>query len=127
MSIMNNKNMTDSELDSINEQVAKALGFVQREAFGVFGSKLCWFRTQQESNYIDLPDYSRSIEAAWEAVEFASKNGYRLEYLSQSELGNWKCSFLKEFFSVQSVKTTAPLAVCGAFLLLANNKVLTKS
>lgn len=109
--------MTDSELDFINEQVAKALGWKYK--------KIDWVRPYTwdnkrisptgEEKY--LPDYSRSIEAAWEII---SDRIEEVTICKQYGSGVWYSDFRDDKGVLQNFETaaTAPLAICKAFLKL---------
>lgn len=88
--------MTDQE---INEKVARKLGKITFESDG-------------SPCYCEMPDYSTSIEAAWEIVE---RNDHYVAL--KREKGVWFCSLgIKS--NEWSYADTATMAICLAFLKL---------
>jgi hypothetical protein len=101
--------MTDEELDQINERVAKALGWKPKN-------------TDFPSAPDIPPDYSRSIEAAWEIVERSIPKPFAyLLTIKKSYASNWYVAFNDDENIFDSVGNSLPLAICKAFLKLKEN------
>ena len=91
--------MTD-DLDAINEAVARKMGL----SFHRYDT---W----------RIPDYSRSIAAAWEIVE---KIGLAVFVVRRTYKPHWECSIFVDStkMPIFGYGDAAPLAICKAFLKL---------
>lgn len=101
------KTMTDTE---INEAVARKLRWERSPEHDD-----CWARGYLADLLVrvDLPDYCRSIAAAWEICEFQSG------CMTLTDVGlSWKCEFHLTPLTVEARSDTAPMAICLAFLKL---------
>lgn len=101
--------MTDSE---INEVVARKLGWIEDKPHG-------WIKPKphREGFLIGqriLPDYSHSIDAAWEIVE-KCKYVCLVKPLNNEK---WKCDMGTNDEIIIQWADTAPMAICKAFLKL---------
>lgn len=114
--------MITAELNATNEQVAKKLGWYQEETRTGNGSELLWKRMIRVSPNArisrakcqiesELPDYSRSIAAAWEIVEHCKKD-VRLSNEFQWALFEATNSSDDSF----EIFDITALAICQAFL-----------
>lgn len=115
--------MNNSELDNINEQVAKALGW-QQDTMGWLEPS-GWKAVEggvMRRGQSKLPDYSRSIEAAWEIVEKMHEQKMRMG-LNKFD-GGYTVSFDQTYSSDGWTDAEkAPLAICLAFLKVKGIKI----
>ena len=110
--------MTDQEL---NEAVARKLGWIEKK----YDWGIKWARDSDVQCSDDMedraPDYCHSIEAAWEIVEWMQEK-------YPTEEGNglllWRngdkiiCELNPNLEIVRGVASSAPMAICLAFLKL---------
>ncbi len=115
----------------LNEAVARKLGWEVRLPSRCESDE----PEHAHINHLDrglwcLPDYSTSIEAAFEIVEKWKIDGFYLDLACNLKgIKDWKCTVCdvkitypeREF--VSSEADTAPLAICLAFLKLGEVKV----
>lgn len=110
--------MTDQE---INEKVARKLGWT----INTTQDYKPWYwppGSRPESNGVrELPDYSGSIQAAWEIVEHIQNQRLWISLGFDGAVKRWL--FRSGPFGLQGQTTewsadTAPMAICKAFLKL---------
>lgn len=112
--------MTDQE---INEQVARKLGWVQDGNIG-------WIQPEPHPDgfligHAVLPDFCRSIEAAWEVVEsylcVSEEYYFCLEFNAMYWEAGWRTTDNNHAVGWSSADT-APMAIVKCFLKLMENK-----
>lgn len=111
--------MTDTE---INEAVAVKLGW--RQCVHDHGNEIRWNKPEMVNCAFRVPDYCRSIAAAWEVVEHLQ--GPSVNRIVQLTYGNLdkKWSFglrgdrAADIWEIWIDADTAPMAICLAFLKL---------
>lgn len=108
--------MTDQE---INEAVARELGYKKyhQDIEGAEGYD--YWSDGKHQNKNDL-DFTTSIAAAWEIVEFMYEKGTSVILNGAYDDRNWECSWITGEVRYMRVADTAPKAICLAFLKLPN-------
>jgi hypothetical protein len=105
----------------INEAVAKKLGWTNIKPFDGYGIKFVGDRPRKEpvripegyEGFDALPDYSTSIAAAWEIVEFCGPDDDR-----RLDLNRHLHKVLGMDLDYSDICDVTPMAICKAFLKL---------
>lgn len=114
--------MTDQE---INEAVARKLGWYFCQSPAASSNQFhnpgqAYWVNREGSYYMSLPDFCRSISAAWHIVEWALSANYDVDIFSSPKYRGDEESFTCNIANAtwQAEASTAPMAICLAFLKL---------
>ena|SRR5580692_2305497 len=106
--------MTNAE---INEAVARKLGWMLSGALGWMSPPVYRKPDDVICQKPNPPDYSGSIQAAWEIVEHVAETGTYCLELETDSPDQFQCC-ISHATEQQIIKnaSSAPLAICAAFL-----------
>lgn len=108
--------MSEVTPQEINEQVARRLGWAQRECHYQAGPlRICWFDGNGDNKGVYPPDFCGDIRAAFEILE-----GFTGFLLCKTDKGFWVRlhNDHADCFDPATLADTAPMAICKAFLRL---------
>jgi hypothetical protein len=108
--------------DEINSAVARKLGWYETDLG--WEHRKDWKRHEDRQGVFlehvahrDLPNYCRSIAAAWEVLECPEIIRWEIRLLSDKSIG---CEMIRQGSEVYRWADTAPMAICLSFLKLGD-------